>query len=100
MQKIVTPDYITDGKLPDGPTLVYDEVVSTWADRISERWKMCKKLMRLGTNIILAHKLTQYDIIHAALVCIFTGEKKILTCIDVVMATQREPNDALYQECL
>ena len=58
MQKIVTPDYITDGKLPDGPTLVYDEVVSTWADRISERWKMRIKLMRLGININLAHKLT------------------------------------------
>ena len=127
MQKILTPDDIMDGKLPDGPTLVYDEdgyymggivaerlkaaglevmlatpdeVVSSWAGKTSERWKVRTHLMRLGIDIILAHELTHFDSYEAALACIFTGEKKILPCTDLVMVTQRRPNDALYHECL
>ena len=57
-------------------------------------------LMRLGIDIILAHKLTHFDSTHAALACIFTGEKNMLPCIAVVMVTQCRPNDALYHDYL
>ena len=73
-----------------------DELVSSWAGKTSERWKVCIHLMRLGIDIIL----TQFDRTEAALACIFTEEKKLLSCTDLVMVTQRQPNDALYHECL
>ena len=87
MPKIITPDDIMDGKLPDGPTLVYDEdgyyigeiivkrlkaagldvtlattdeVVSSWAGKTSERWKVCTHLMRLGIDIIVTNGLVQF----------------------------------------
>ena len=127
IKRIFTPDEIMDGKLPGGPTLVYnedgynmggiianrlkaaglevmlatpDEVVSSWAGKTSERWKVHTYLMRLGIDIKLAHELMHFDSTEAALACIFTGEKKILPCTDLVMVTQRQPNDALYHECL
>ncbi len=127
MPKIFTPDDIMDGKFPDGPTLVYDEdgyymggiiaerlnatgldvmlatpdeVVSSWAGKTSERWKVRTHLMRTGIDINVAHELMQVDHKQATLACIFTGERKILPCAAVVMVTQRRPNDVLYHECL
>ncbi|MGY9013023.1 MAG: FAD-dependent oxidoreductase, partial [Rhodobacterales bacterium] len=77
---ILTPDDIMNGKMPNGPTLVYDEdgyylggvlaekiktaghdvtyvtsadVVSKWAENTSERWKIRSHLMKLGIAIEL-----------------------------------------------
>ena len=125
--KILTADDILDGTLPDGPTLVYDqdsyylggviaeklksagvdvtlatpaEVVSEWAGNTSERWKVRTHLMKLGIEIELSQALTAFDGSAATLECQFTGATKTHPVANVVMVTQRVPNDALYHEIL
>lgn len=48
MQKIFTPDDIMDGKLPDGPTLVYDEDSYYMGGIVAERLKAA------GLEVMLA----------------------------------------------
>ena len=125
--EILTPDDIMDGTLPCGPTLVYDEdgyymggviaekikaagidvtlctpdeVVSEWAGKTSERWRVRTHLMKLGIGIELAQALTSFDGEAATLTCQFSGVQKQLPFASVVMVTQRAPNDALYHELI
>ena len=124
---IFTPDDIMAGNLPSGPTLVYDEdgyymdgviaerlkakglevtlatpseVVSEWAGKTSERWRIRTHLMKLGIGLELAQGLSAYDGKTATLECQFTGIEKQLPFANVVMVTQRRPNDALYHQLL
>ncbi|WP_397541918.1 oxidoreductase [Roseovarius salis] len=125
--EILTPDDIMDGRLPSGPTLVYDEdgyymggviaerlreaglevtlatpseVVSEWAGKTSERWTIRTHLMKLGIGLELAHGLKQFDGQEATLACEFTGAERTVRVASVVMVTQRRPNDTLYHELL
>jgi dimethylamine/trimethylamine dehydrogenase len=125
--EILTPDDIMSGKMPAGPTLVYDEdgyymggviaesirasgidvtlctpsdVVSEWAGNTSERWRVRSHLMRLGIELELAHKLIQFDGQTATLSCQYSGVEKQVSISAVVMVTQRAPNDALYHDIL
>ena len=125
--EILTPDDIMDGNLPKGATLVYDEdgyymggviaerlkatgidvmlatpdeVVSSWAGKTSERYKVRTHLMTLGVDILLSHELTHFDLEGAVLSCVFTGKTTIRKFSALVMVTQRRPNDSLYHEVL
>lgn len=125
--EILTPDEIMDGKLPSGPTLVYDEdgyylggviaeklkaagrpvtlctpseMVSQWAGKTSERWTVRSHLMKLGIELELAHSLVRFDGAEAVLACEFTGKEKPVAVSCVVMVTQRMANDGLYHELL
>ncbi len=125
--EILTADDIMDGKRPTGPTLVYDEdkyymggviaekiksagidvtlctpseVVSEWAGKTSERWRIRTHLMRLGIGTELAQALTLFDGKTATLTCQFTGLEKTLKVASVVMVTQRAPRDSLYKDIL
>ncbi len=124
---ILTPDDIMDGTLPSGPTLVYDEdgyymggviaerlrasgldvtlctpseVVSEWAGKTSERWRIRTHLMKLGIGLELAHALTAFDGKTATIACQFTGAAKEIAVTSVVMVTQRAPLDDLYHDIL
>ena len=124
---LLTPDDIMAGKLPDGPTLVYDEdsyymggviaervlqagvpvtlvtpsdSVSAWAGMTSERWRVRSHLMKLGVALELSHSLTSFDGETARLTCEYSGVEKAVQVSSVVMVTQRRPNDALYQTLL
>jgi len=124
---ILTPDDIMAGVMPDGSVMVYDEdsyymggviaeairangnevtlctpaeVVSDWAGKTSERWKVRRHLMELGIGIELSHSLSQYDGETAVLACEFSGAEKTLTVDAVVMVTQRAPNDQLFHDLL
>jgi dimethylamine/trimethylamine dehydrogenase len=124
---ILTADDVMDGKRPTGPTLVYDEdgyymgsviaeklkaagvqvtlctpseVVSEWAGKTSERWKIRTHLMRLGMAIETSQALVAFDGKTATLECQFTGNKRDIPISSVVMVTQRTPNVALYHEIL
>ena len=125
--EILTPDDIMDGKMPSGPTLIYDEdgyylagviaekiratglevtyctpsdVVSRWAENTSERWRVRSHLMALGVQIELSHALTRFDGKTATLVCEYSEIEKTLPFASVVMVTQRNTNDGLYHELL
>jgi dimethylamine/trimethylamine dehydrogenase len=124
---LLTPDDIMDGKLPTGPTLVYDEdgyylggviaekirslghnvtyltpadTVSKWTENTSENWRVRSHLMKLGIEIILSKSLQNFDGKTACLACEFSGQTSQLNVENVVMVTQRRTNDALYQALL
>ncbi|MEO1600282.1 MAG: FAD-dependent oxidoreductase [Pseudomonadota bacterium] len=125
--KVLTPDDIMEGRLPDGPTVVFDgdnytmasviaeriretgvpvtyvteaDSVSAWAGKTSERWRIRTRLMALGVEIVPAHTLTRFDGATARLECGYTGALRQIAATHAVMVTQREPNDALYHEIL
>jgi dimethylamine/trimethylamine dehydrogenase len=116
-----------EGRLPSGPTLVYDEdnyymggviaeklksagidvtfctpseVVSEWAGKTSERWRIRAHIMKLGIKTELAQALTAFDGKTATLICQFTGKEKQMPMHSVVMVTQRAPRDELYHNIL
>lgn len=124
---ILTPDDIMDGKLPEGPVLVYDEDgyymgsviaerlkeaglkvtlatpadnISHWAGMTSERWRVRTHLMKLGVETIVSHSLTSFDGNTANLCCEYSGVAKPLPVTSVVMVTQRTANAGLYRDIL
>ena len=125
--EILTPDDIMSGRLPSGPTLVYDEdgyylggviaervkaagvpvtlctpsdSVSHWAGMTSERWRVRSHLMKLGIGIELAHSLAAFDGTTATLSCEYSSATKGLAVASVIMVTQRMPKDSLYHDIL
>ena len=125
--RILTPDDIMDGTLPDGPALVYDEdgyymggviaeairaaghevtyvtpddAVSQWAENTSERWRIRTHLMRLGIGIEVSKALQGFDGETARLTCQYSAAESTVSVAFVVMVTQRKPDDALYHALL
>jgi dimethylamine/trimethylamine dehydrogenase len=124
---VLTADDVMDGKLPAGPTLVYDEDnyylggaiaerlraagipvtlctpadnVSEWAGNTGERWRIRAHLAGLGIEFVLSHALVSFDDEAAMLACEYTGAKRTVPVSNVVMVTQRRPDDALYHALL
>ncbi len=124
---VFTPDDIMDGKLPNGPTVVFDgdnyymagviaeavinaghpvtyvtesDNVSAWAEMTSERWRIRTHLMKMGVKIVTAHALTRFDGAEVTLACEYTGAEQKLAAEAVVMVTQRTQNAGLYHEIL
>jgi dimethylamine/trimethylamine dehydrogenase len=125
--QVFTPDDIMDGRMPDGPTIVFDgdnyymasviaeaviragvpvtyvtqrDSVSAWAGMTSERWRIRTHLMKLGIKIVTAHALTDFDGAQATLTCEYTGDAQTLAATAVVMVTQRTQNSDLYDALL
>lgn len=121
--QVFTPDDIMDGRLPDGPTVVFDgdgyymagvlaelirqeghevtyvtadDSVSRWAGNTSERWRIRTHMLSLGIKIETAQTLTGFDGREAMLECAYSGAEKTLSASNIVMVTARSPNDALY----
>ncbi|AGI69683.1 trimethylamine dehydrogenase Tmd [Octadecabacter antarcticus 307] len=121
--QVLTPDDIMDGKLPDGPTLLYDcdgyymggviaeklhlagidvtmampsDNVSPWTAMTSEQWRVRTHLMRLGIKLIMSHNLEHFDGAQAMLECVYTETPKVIPVQSVVMVSQRRTNDDLY----
>ncbi|WP_333712974.1 oxidoreductase [Yoonia sp.] len=125
--RVFTPDDIMDGRLPDGPTVVFDgegyymagvlaerirqeghavtyvtsdDSVSRWAGNTSERWRVRTHLLALGVTIETAQTLTGFDGSEVILECAYSGAEKTLAATNIVMVTARTPNDALYHALL
>ena len=125
--RVFTPDDIMEGRLPDGPTVVFDgdnyymagviaeavaraghpvtyvteeDSVSAWAEKTSERWRVRTHLMALGVEIVTAHSLTGFDGKTVTLECKYSEEEHRIEAAAVVLVTQRTPNDDLYHEIL
>ena len=125
--KVFTPDDIIEGRLPEGPTVVFDsdnyymasviaeklaiegrevtyvteeDSVSAWAGKTSERWRIRARLLERGIKIVTAHAVTDFDGKKATLECCYSGVTCELNAADTVLVTQRLPNDQLYHDIL
>jgi dimethylamine/trimethylamine dehydrogenase len=120
---IFTPDDIMAGRLPDGPTIIYDDdhyymgsviaervrelglpttlvtpedKASSWGAYTTDRWRSQKKLMKMGVEILCAQLLTGFDGKEASLSCTYTGTERKLPATSIVLVTARKPNDGLF----
>ncbi len=121
--KVFTPDDVMAGRLPRGPTVIYDDdhyymggviaerlrgeglpvtlvtpedKVSAWGEYTVERHRVRKRLMEMGVDIVTAHGLTAYDGRQALVCCVYTGGERRIAAEAVVMVTARTPDDGLY----
>ena len=124
-QCIFTPDDIMAGKLPQGPTLIFDDdhyymasvvaellrenqvpvtlvtpanMVSSWADNTSEQGQIHCRMVEVGVEIVTTHGLISFDGSEAKLACTYTGHQKVIPVSNVVTVTMRNPNDHLYHQ--
>jgi dimethylamine/trimethylamine dehydrogenase len=120
---VFTPDDIMDGRLPGGPTVVFDadgyymggviadrlrkaglpvtlvtpdDRVSAWAGNTGEGWRVPGYLMGLGVELLTAHGLAWFDGRQVTLACEHSGREKRLESANLVLVGQRAPVDALY----
>ncbi len=123
--KLYTPDDIMAGKVPIGPTVIFDDdhyymgtvlaelvrktgvsvtlvtpedTVSSWGLFTYDRWRAQTKLMELGIDLITARNISTFDGNSATLECQYTGQKGTIEVEALVLVTARTPNDGLYQE--
>ena len=122
--RILTPDDVMAGHLPDGPSVIFDDdnfymggviaekircenlpvtvvtpehVVSDWCYYTSEQYQVEKRLRELGVEIKTTHNLLAYDGQKVTIGCIHTGRRQTIEADALIMVTARRPRDALYQ---
>jgi dimethylamine/trimethylamine dehydrogenase len=124
-EQVFTPDDIMAGRLPEGPTLAYDDdhyymgnviaellrskgipvtlvtpevMVSTWGDSTGEHGRVQRRMMELGVDIITSHALTAFNGNVAEIECAYTGNRRNIEVDAVVTVTIRSPNDSLFHQ--
>jgi dimethylamine/trimethylamine dehydrogenase len=124
-EQIFTPDDIMAGRLPEGPTLIFDDdhyymasviaellrskdipvtlvtpenMVSSWGDMTAEQTQNQCRLIDVGVDIITAYGLTAFNGKTAEIECAYTGNIRQLDVEAVVTVTMRSPNDDLFYE--
>jgi len=124
-EQIFTPDDIMNGRLPAGPTVIFDNdsyymgsviaellvtggvpvtlvtpesIVSAWGENTYEQVRTQRRLLELGVEIVTAQGLTAYDGSHVQLTCVYSGRNQRIGAEAVVTVTARLPNDALFYE--
>jgi dimethylamine/trimethylamine dehydrogenase len=120
---IFTPDDIMDGRLPEGPVVVYDadgyymggvvaerlrqaglEVtlvtpdhqISAWAANTGEGWRVPAHLMAQGIELLTAQALSWFDGETVTLACVHSERKRVLPAQGLVLVGQRAAVDDLY----
>ena len=113
------------GRLPEEPTLIYDDdhyymasviaellatrgiattlvtpevMLSSWSAKTNEHGRVQRRLLELGVRIITSRRLIAYDGARAQIECGFTGDRQAVAAGAVVTVTQRQPDDALYHD--
>ncbi len=121
--EVLTPDDIMQGRLPQGPTVVFDsdgyymggvvaerlraaglevtlvtphDRVSAWTENTGEGARVPRHLMGLGITLITAHGLLQFDGRGATIACEHSGREQVLAATALVVVGQRAPVDDLY----
>jgi dimethylamine/trimethylamine dehydrogenase len=120
---VLTPDDIMDGRLPEGPVVVYDadgyymggviaerlraaglevtlvtpdDRVSAWAENTGEGWRVPAHLMAQGIELMTAQELAWFDGKEVTLACAHSGRDKRLAAKGLVLVGQRAPVVDLY----
>ncbi|MBW4974379.1 FAD-dependent oxidoreductase [Roseovarius mucosus] len=122
---ILTPDDIMAGRLPDGPTVVYDgdgyymggvlaerlrmaglevtlatpdDSLSRWAGNTAERWRVRRHLQGLGVRFEPAREIAGFDGRAVVLPCAYGGAELTVAASHLVMVSARRPEDGLYHD--
>jgi dimethylamine/trimethylamine dehydrogenase len=120
---VFTPDDIMDGRLPEGPVVVYDadgyymggviaerlraaglnvtlvtpdSQVAAWAAKTGEGWRVPGHLMAQGIELLTAHEMSWFDGEEVTLACVHSARKRALQAKGLVLVGQRAPVDELY----
>ncbi len=121
--RVFTPDDIMEGRLPDGPTVIYDDnhyymatvlaeqirdsgvpvtlatpsdSISDWGGFTYDRWRARARLMEMGVEMITAHQLNGFDGQSVELACTYTGRTTAIDGENLVLVTAQRPADTLY----
>ncbi|TXH38727.1 MAG: NADH:flavin oxidoreductase [Rhodospirillaceae bacterium] len=121
---VLTPDDVMGGKEPTGSIVIYDDDqfymagalaeryraaghdvtlvtpgldVSTWTLFTDEQFKVQTKLMKMGVNLILAHRLDAWHGDAAEVACIYTGVTRRIAGETLLSVTARQADDGLYR---
>ncbi|MEM9146390.1 MAG: FAD-dependent oxidoreductase [Pseudomonadota bacterium] len=124
---IYTPDAIMEGRLPHGPTVIFeqngyymgsviaellagqglavtlvtdDDSPSAWAGNTAEARRARKRLISLGVTIVTAHTVGRFDGAVAELSCGYGGPAQRIACEALVPVTARTPRLELYHDLL
>ncbi|AZL59350.1 NADH:flavin oxidoreductase [Tabrizicola piscis] len=120
---VLTPDDIMEGRLPLGPTVVFDadgyymggviaerlqaagidvtlvtpsDRVSPWAQNTGEGWRVPAHLMAKGIRLVTSQGLSWFDGRDVTLACEYSGRETVLSAVSLVLVGQRAPVDDLY----
>ena len=123
-ERILTPDDIMAGRLPEGKTVLFDDdsyymgavlaerlraaglpvtlvtpesKAAAWCGYTAEQVRTQRRLLELGVEIVTSHALTAFDGNQATLACGYTGREKRIDAESILLVTARRPNDDLYR---
>ena len=112
-----------DGRLPEGPVVVYDadgyymggviaerlrqaglevtlvtpdDRVSPWAENTGEGWRVPGHLMAQGIDLLTAQNLSWFDGATVTLACVHSDRERVIPARGLVLVGQRAPVDDLY----
>ena len=124
-EQVFTPDDIMAGRLPEGPTLIYDDdhyymanviaellrskgvpvtlvtpqtMISAWSGKTNEQARVQCRMIERGVKLITAHSLAAFNGREAQIECTYTGNRQSINVEAVVTVTMRTPNDGLFYE--
>jgi dimethylamine/trimethylamine dehydrogenase len=123
--RVFTPDDVMDGRLPDGPVVVYDDdgfyhaslmadalalagrdvvlatpedTIAPWSANTLDYRHIQWHLAELGVRQCVAHEALALEADGLRVRHVWNGEEQVLPCAAVVTVTSRLPVDALYHD--
>ena len=121
---VVSPDELIDGRLPEGPVLIYDDdnyylgpalalllraagravTLVTPEGRAADWTRLTQELsftnaalLEAGVEIVTNHGLAAFDGAEARIACVFSGRERGVEAVSLVPVTRRRPEDGLYR---
>ena len=125
--RVYTPEDLYQGRLPEGPVVVYDSdhyymggvlcehlrklglevtlitpaaLVSQWTVNTLEQDRIQSRLLNAGVQLVLSHKLISLEPGGVNVACTYTGRTRSVGAQSVVLVTARVPNDSLYEQLM
>lgn len=125
--RVFTPDDLMDGRMPEGPVVVYDDdgfyhasvmadvlalagrdvmlatpedTIAPWSVNTLDYRHIQWRLAQLGVRQCVAHEAVALEAGGLRVRQAWNGEEQVLPCAAVVAVTSRLPVDALYHDLL
>lgn len=124
---VFTPDDIMNGRIPDGPVVLFDDdyfyygstiadklcaerrdviyvtpddTIASWSNNTLDYRHIQWRMHELNVRQVVAHNIVEFTGDKVVLEHVWSGKTSELACASVVTITARLPNDALYQQLL